>query len=76
MEDNNKDNARRERFLKIAEQRTNKILDDFRLLGNCSNKANYQYTEDEINKIFDLLEQELKLTRFKFKDKNNNKFRL
>ena len=33
--------SKKERFVRIAEARTNKIIDMIRLLGNCSSKATY-----------------------------------
>ena len=64
---------KRERFIKIAENRTNKIIYTLKLLGNCANKANYTYTEDEIKKIFSAIDQEVKNTKAKFNDTNNKK---
>ena len=58
--------TQRERFVRIAEARTNKILEMMRLLGNCSSKGNYEYTEEDIKKIFGALERELKNTKNKF----------
>lgn len=58
--------SKRERFVRIAEARTNKILEMMRLLGNCSSKGNYDYTEEDIKKIFATLEKELKNTKNKF----------
>ena len=52
--------TKRERFEKVAVARTNKILNDLRLLGNCSNKNNYEYSEKDIKKIFSAIENELK----------------
>lgn len=37
-----------ERFCRVASERTNKILDELHTLGNCSNRINYVYTEDEV----------------------------
>ena len=58
--------TKRERFIRLAEVRTNKILEMLRLLGNCSSKANYEYTDDDIKQIFSALEKELKSTRNRF----------
>ena len=58
--------TKRERFVRIAESRTNKIIGMMRLLGNCANKSNYDYSEDDINKIFTTLEKELKTTKMKY----------
>ena len=35
--------TRSERFVRIAEARTNKIITMLQLLGNCANKSNYEY---------------------------------
>lgn len=64
---------KRERFIKIAENRTNKIISTLKLLGNCANKSNYSYTDDEIKKIFVAIEQELKNTKLKFNEANSTK---
>lgn len=58
--------TKRERFVRIAEARTNRILDNMRLLGNCSSKQNYEYTDEDIRKIFAALEKELKQTKNRF----------
>lgn len=68
---------KRERFVRIAENRTNKILEQIRLLGNCSNKHNYDYDEEDVRKIFGVIEQELKEVKLKFSSKSNKeKFKL
>lgn len=58
--------SKRERFVRLAEARTNKILDMMKLLGNCSSKSNYEYTEEDVKKIFGAIEREMKNTRAKF----------
>lgn len=58
--------TKRERFVRIVEARTNKIIDMLRLLGNCSNKANYDYTDADVQKVFNALEKELKAARLKY----------
>lgn len=69
------DKKKQERFLKIAENRTNTILQTLRLLGNCSNTNNYKYTDQQVKQIFNAIENELKITKMKF-DKKENKFSL
>ena len=70
--------SKRERFVRIAEACTNKILEMMRLLGNCSSKANYEYSDEDIKKIFGALEKEIKNTKNRFLgiDANNEKFTL
>lgn len=50
---------RKENFKRIAENRTNKIIDMIQSLGNLKNKSFYEYTDDEIKAVFDAIEQEL-----------------
>ena len=70
--------SKRERFIRIAEARTNKILTMLRLLGNCSSKTNYEYTDKDIKQIFSTLEKEIRNTRNRFMgiDTNEEKFTL
>ena len=66
-----------DRFKKIATNRTNKILKDIQLLGNCSNKSNYEYTDEDVKKIFSAIDEELKAVKVKFKSKKRkDKFSL
>lgn len=66
-----------ERFLRLAENRTNKIIDMIRLLGNCANKNNYQYTDDQVDKIFKAIEKELDIAKKKYAiNQKNGKFSL
>lgn len=62
---------KRERFIRVAESRTNKAINMIRLIGNCASKNNYDYTEKEVQKIFNALENEIKLCKSQFTDKIN-----
>lgn len=70
--------TKRDRFVRLAENRTNKIIDMIRLLGNCANKSNYDYTEEDIQKIFNAIEKELRNTKSKFvsSESEDKKFHL
>lgn len=69
--------TRRQRFKRIAGARTNKILDMLKLLGNCSNTGNYEYSENDVKKIFSAIENELRISKSKFiKSTKKNKFEL
>ena len=43
---------RHARFKRLAEARTDKVLDMLDLIGNLSNKSFYEYTDEEIKSIF------------------------
>jgi hypothetical protein len=57
---------KRERFKRLASSRTNEILKKLKILGNCSNRSAYEYSEEDVNKIFNALEKAMKESRSKF----------
>ncbi|MEL3962563.1 hypothetical protein MKZ01_15180 [Lysinibacillus endophyticus] len=69
---------KKDRFKRVAETRTQKILDMMELLGNCSNKNNYEYTQEDVRKIMKALEEELSVLKKKFESNlsKNEKFKL
>ncbi len=70
---------REERFKKVASRRVQEILNKLRLLGNCSDKANYSYTEEQVRKIFSVIDEQIKVIKVKFNHKlrsNKDKFSL
>jgi hypothetical protein len=58
--------TRRMRFEKVATKRMHKLLDQIELVGNCSNKLNYEYTDEDVQKMFTAIEEQVKLARSKF----------
>lgn len=58
--------TKRERFVRLAEARTNKIIDMLQLLGNCSNTSAYEYTQQDVDKIFSAIEAEVRDAKKKF----------
>ena len=68
---------KRERFKRVAENRTNRIIESIRLLGNCSNRSNYEYSDEDVAKIFSAIEKELKQAKLKYQTKEKKqKFEL
>ncbi len=51
--------TKRDKFVRIAEARTNKIISMIQLLGNCSNQSLYEYSQKDVNKIFNTIQEEL-----------------
>ena len=58
--------SKREKFVRLAEARTNKILDMLELLGNCSNQSAYDYTQQDVDRIFSAIESEVREVKKKF----------
>jgi len=69
-------NSKRERFKRLAVYRTNKVLKRLKVLGNCANRSAYEYTEEEINKIFSEIERKTKDIKAKFHFPKKEEFKL
>lgn len=68
----------RERFVRIVENRVNRVLGNLESLGNCSNRRNYEYTKDDVEKIFSEIQKkvgEIK-TMFQEDSSKGRKFKL
>lgn len=57
----------RENFVRLAEARTTKLLKDFDLLGNLSNRSNYSYSENDVKIIFRAINKKIQETELRFK---------
>lgn len=65
---------KRDRFKRLAASRTNEVLIRLKVLGNCSNKSAYEYTEEEVNRIFAEIDRKTKEVRSKFSTNKHKKF--
>jgi hypothetical protein len=72
----NKNETKRDRFVRIVERRVDKILNNLDSLGKCSNRKNYEYSEKDVKKIFGEIDSKIKEIRFFFKDNNKTTFKL
>lgn len=69
---------RNKKFRKLAILRVNKAINSLRLIGNLSNKNNYDYTNEESKKIIETLEKEIRDVKAKFSNNikpNNEEFK-
>ena len=66
----------RDRFKRLATQRTNIVLKRLKVLGNCSNRNIYEYDEQDIEKIFSEVERKVKETKAKFHFPKKKEFKL
>lgn len=67
---------KRERFKRLGTQRTNSVLQRLKVLGNCSNRSAYDYTEEEISRIFSEIERKVRETKSKFHFPKEKEFKL
>ncbi|MBY0110928.1 hypothetical protein K2Y00_02915 [Patescibacteria group bacterium] len=66
----------RDRFKRLATQRTNNVLQKLKVLGNCSNRSVYEYDEEDISKIFSEIEKRVRETKAKFHFSKRSVFKL
>lgn len=65
--------TKREKFVRLAEARTNKIINMLQLLGNCSNTSAYDYSQQDVEKIFAAIENEVREAKKKFNKTESKK---
>ena len=63
--------AKRDRFEEVAGRRVQYILTKINQLGNCANRNNYEYTDEDVKKMFGAIKDSLKLTEMRFQDELN-----
>ena len=56
----------REKFVQLAEKRVVRAIKDLRLIGNLSNRNNYDFEPADADKIVAALEREIKALKGKF----------
>jgi len=65
---------KKDRFKRVASRRVDNILKDIRSLSKCSNTNNYEYNEEDLNKMIKAIREELKtmetIYRKNLKDEN------
>ena len=59
---------KRAKFIQLANNRVNRAINDLRLIGNLSNRAAYEYSDDDAKKIIRALQRELDVLRSRFND--------
>lgn len=71
--------AKRRKFVELAEARVNKALKDLQLIGNLSNRSAYDFEDADVRKIFSTLQKALDVAKGRFSKKadgGSGEFRL
>ncbi|MDX2277644.1 MAG: hypothetical protein NW206_19510 [Hyphomonadaceae bacterium] len=56
----------RKKFVELANKRVSKALKSIQLIGNLSNRSNYDYSDEDVAKIMRALSDEIAACRKKF----------
>ena len=60
-------NDKRRKFAELGTNRVNKAINDIRLIGNLSNKANYDYNDADVRQILKALRDAVNEAEDRFK---------
>ena len=64
---------KKDKFVRLGESRVNDAIKKIRLIGNLSNKNNYEYTSEQVNEIIAALKSEIEDVQKKFTAQQNKK---
>jgi len=56
----------REKFIRLAEKRVTRAIDDIRLIGNLADRSNYDYDDAQVAAIFSALRSEMSACNKRF----------
>lgn len=75
--ENVKKETKNEKFKRLAEKRTNAVIEKIRVLANLANRNQYEYSQNEVDEMYRAIERELKKAKSKFsgEDEENQRFR-
>ena len=63
---------KRKKFVELAEKRVNKAILNMKLVGNLSNKNNYEYTSTDVRKITQALDDAVADVKRRFRTPSGN----
>jgi hypothetical protein len=66
---------KRKRFIELGQARVTKAAQMLRLIGNLANSNNYEYSEEDVQKIVSAMDAEMKLLKAKFQTALSKKTR-
>lgn len=61
--------SRAEKFVRLGEYRVNKVIDAIGRLENLSNRSNYEYTQEQVETMFSMMEKRLMEVKGRFAPK-------
>lgn len=68
--------SKQEGFRRLATQRTNAVLHRLQILGHCANPQLYDYSEEDVRKMFRAIESELRRVKARFTNSSKSQFNL
>ena len=63
--------TKKDKFIRLAEKRVNYVIKELDLIGNLSNKSNYDYEKEDVDKIVKTLKKSILDLELKFEEQPN-----
>ena len=63
-----------EKFRRVAAKRVERVLHEIQLIGNLGSRTHYDYSQEQVDRIFNALEEEIKSARSRFSVKRAKRF--
>jgi len=67
--------SKADKFVRLGEYRVNKVIDAICRLENLSNRTNYEYTQEQVEAMFSIMEKRLLEVKGRFAPKKEKKIR-
>lgn len=68
--------SKHDRFRRLATQRTGAVLHRLEILGHCANPQLYEYSEEDVRRVFRAIEAEVRAVKAKFTSTSKSRFSL
>ena len=65
--------SKADKFVRLGEYRVNKVIDAIGRLENLFNRTNYEYTQEQVEVIFSIMEKRLLEVKGRFAPKKENR---
>lgn len=76
LEDFMRGENKKQRFSRVVEKRVQNVLDSIRRLSQCSNRRMYEWNDEQLTKIWDAIDKELKNCKESYKTNEFEEFKL
>jgi hypothetical protein len=68
--------SKHDRFRRLATRRTNTVLHRLQILSYCANPQLYDYSDEDVRKMFRAIESELRRVKARFTNSSKSQFSL
>ena len=71
-----KNESKDKRFVRVVEKRVQNVLDSIRKLSQCSNPRLYEWSDEQLNQIWEAIDREIERCKDSYRHKQPDVFKL